>query len=57
VAQGMQRKKRTYHGATFNGNDSRRLLSKVDRLEALSPPNQCAKFITALKSLDDIVSS
>ena len=50
-------KKETYHGGTFNGNDSRRLLSKVDRLEALSLPNQYGKFITALKSIRDVVSS
>ena len=50
-------KKEEYHGGTFAGNESRKLLKNVDRLEALEPPTQCRKIICALKSFNEVVAS
>ena len=50
-------KKEEYHGGTFAGNESRKLLKNVNRLEALSPPGNIEKFITAFKSFNEVVSS
>ena len=50
-------KKEEYHGGTFAGNECRRLLKNVDRLEALSPQADCVKFVTAFRSFDAVVSS
>ena len=49
--------KEEYHGGTFAGNESRQLLRNVDRLEALAPPEECKKFVTAFKSFNDVVSA
>ena len=50
-------KKEAYHGGQFAGNESRKLLNNVDKLEALSPPIQCERFIIAFKSFNEVVSS
>ena len=50
-------KKEEYHGGSFAGNDSRRLLQNVNRLEALNPPASCEKFVSASKSFNEVVSS
>ena len=50
-------KEEEYHSGNFAGNESRRLLKNVDQLEALSPPADCVKFVTAFRSFDAVVSS
>ena len=50
-------KKEEYHGGTFAGNESRKLLKNVGRLEALSPPTQCDNFVSAFKSFNEVVTS
>ena len=50
-------KKEEYHGGSSGGNESRKLLKNVDRLEALSPPTSCIKFVSAFKSFNEVVSS
>ena len=50
-------KKEVYHSGKFAGYESRKLLMYVDRLEALSLPISCEKFITAFKSFNEVVSS
>ena len=50
-------KKEAYHGGTFAGNESRALLYNVAKVEALSPPSQCKKFIKAFRSFNDVVAS
>ena len=49
-------KNEDYHGGSFAGNESRKLLQNIDRLEALSPPSSCTKFINAFKSFNQVVS-
>ena len=44
-------KKEAYHGTQFAGNESSKLLNNVDKLEALSPPIQCERFIIAFKTI------
>ena len=34
-------KKEDYHGGSFAGNESRKLVKIIDPLEALSPPSSC----------------
>ena len=48
--------KENYCGGIFAGNESRKLMKIIDRLEALSPPSSCAKFINAFKLFDQVVS-
>ena len=50
-------KKEDYHGGSFPGNESRKLLKSIDRLEAISPPSSCTKFINAYKSFNQVVSA
>ena len=50
-------KKEEYHGGSFAGNESRKLLKNIDRLEALSPPPSCGKFINIFKSFNEVVLS
>lgn len=50
-------KKEEYHGGSFAGNESRKLLKNIDRLETLSPPPTCNVFINALRSFNAVVSS
>ena len=50
-------KKEEYHGGSFAGNPSRKLLLNIDRLEALEPPEACKKFISAFKSFNDVVTA
>ena len=50
-------KKETYHGGQFAGNEIRKLLINVDKLEALSPAIQCERFTSAFKSFNEVVSS
>ena len=50
-------KKEEYHGGSFSGNDSRRLLVNVKRLEALKPPSFVEKYIVAFKSFNSVVES
>ena len=50
-------KKEEYHGGSVAGNDSRRLLQNVNRLEALNPPASCEKFVSAFKSFNEVESS
>ena len=50
-------KKGECHGSGFAGNERRNLLKSTDRLEALSPPSSCTKFINAFKSFNQPVSS
>ena len=49
-------KKEGYHGGSFAGSESRKLLKSIDRLEALSPPSSSTKFINAFKSFNQVVS-
>ena len=49
-------KKTDYHGGKFEGNDSRKLLKKVDQLEGLAPNNKVVKkYAKAFKALNDVV--
>ena len=50
-------KKEEYHGGSFSGNNSRRLLQNVTRLAALSPPASYGKFVGAFKSFKEVVLS
>ena len=50
-------KKEEYHGGSFPGNGSRKLLQNVDCLETLSPSSSCGKFVSAFNSFDEVVSS
>ena len=50
-------KREDYHGGSFNGNSSRKLLKNVDRLEALNPPQNVQKFITTFKSFNAVVAA
>ena len=52
-------KKTDYHGGSFEGNDSRALLKKVDQLERFCPSNnpKVKKFAVAFKALNDVVSA
>ena len=50
-------KNKDYHGGSFVGNESRKLLKSIDCLEALSPPSSCTKFINAFKLFNQVVSS
>lgn len=50
-------KKEAYHGGTFAGNESRKLLKNVNRLEGLSPPSQCENYVVAFKSFNEVVAS
>ena len=49
-------KREQYHGGQFNGNDSRKLLQNIDKLEEICPP-QYEKFISTLKAFNDVVTS
>ena len=49
-------KKEDCHGGSFASNESRKILKSIDRLEALSPPSSCAKFINAFKLFNEVVS-
>ena len=46
-----------YHGGTFAGNESRKLLKIINRLETLSPPSSYMKIINAFKSFNQLASS
>ena len=46
-----------YHGGSFAGNESRKLLKIINRLETLSPPSSYMKFINAFKSFNQLASS
>ena len=48
--------RKEYHGGSFSGSNSRKLLQIVDRLESLNPPSSCGKFESAFKSLCEVVS-
>ena len=51
-------KKTGYHGWKFEGNQSRELLKKVDKLEGLCPTNiNVTKYVKAFKALNKVVSS
>ena len=50
-------KKEEYHGGTFAGNASRKLLKNVDRLEALQPPQIVIKYVNAFKSFNHAVAA
>ena len=51
-------KKSEYHGGKFEGNDSRKLLKKVDQLEGLCPTNgKVKKFAKTFMALNDVVSA
>ena len=50
-------KKEDYHGCQFAGNESRKLLKNVDKLEALHPPASATKFITAFRSFNAVVEA
>ena len=49
-------KKEDYHGGSFAGNESTKLLKSINRLEVLSPPSSCTKFINAFTSFNQVVS-
>ena len=50
-------KKTDYHGWKFEGNQSRELLKKVDKLEGLCPTNiNVTKYVKAIKALNEVVS-
>ena len=50
-------KKVEYHGGQFAGNESRKLLNNVDKLQALHPPSSVTKFITAFRSFNAVVEA
>ena len=50
-------KKGEYHGRSFAGNDSRKLLQNVDSLEPLKPPSSRGKYVSAFNSFNEVVSS
>ena len=50
-------KKEEYHGGQFVGNDSRKLLKNVHKLEALNPPTSIEKFISAFNSFNAVVEA
>lgn len=50
-------KKEAYHGGTFAGDESRKLLTSVSKLQVLNPPKQCKKFINVFTSLNKVVTS
>ena len=49
--------KEEYHGGSVAGNDSRRLLQNLNRVEALNPPASCEEFVSAFKSFNEVVLS
>ena len=50
-------KKEEYHGGKFAGNESRKLLRYVNRLEQLNPPASVNNFITAFNSFNAVVDA
>ena len=50
-------KREEYHGGSFNGNDSRKLLKNIAILEELTPPSNVQIFIDTLKAFDEVVIS
>ena len=50
-------KKEDYHGGTFAGNESRKLLTSVSKLKVLNPSKQCEKFINVFTSLNKVVTT
>ena len=50
-------KREEYHGGSFNGNDSRKLLKNVGILKELLLPSQCKLFIEAFESFNDVVTA
>lgn len=53
----MQCKERGVSCRSFAGNNSRKYLQNVDRLEALNPPSSYGKFMIAFNSFNEVVSS
>ena len=47
----------SYHGQDFKGNECRRLLKSLDKLEAAVPPSMGAPFLKCLRDLDRLVGS
>ena len=45
-----------YHGGAFEGNDCKKLLKNVGKLEELGP-NYCDGFIAAFKVFDTVVAA
>ena len=52
-------RKTEYHGGSFEGNDSRALLKKVNRLEELYPANnlKAQKYSVAFNALNEVVGA
>ena len=50
-------KKTDYHGGSFEGNESRRLLKKVDRLQNLSANEVVMRYVDAFKDFIEVVSA
>ena len=49
-------KKEDYHGGSFAGKESRKLLKRINRLEELRHPSSGTKFIDAFKLFNQVVS-
>ena len=50
-------KKEDYHGRDFVSNDSWKFLENFDCLETFDPPSSCGKFVSVLKSFNEVLSS
>ena len=50
-------KKTDYHGGSFEGNESRRLLKNVDRLQHLSTNEVVMRHVDAFKDFNEVVSA
>ena len=48
-------KKVGYHGRSFIGNDSKKLLQNVDGLKELNLPSSCGRFVSAFKFFSEVV--
>ena len=52
----MHLKREEYHGGSFNGNDSRKLLKNISILEEIAPPS-VRSFVDAMKTFNEVVQS
>ena len=50
-------KKTDYRGGSFEGNESRRLLKKIDRLQNLSTNEVVMRYVDAFKDFNRVVSA
>ena len=50
-------KKTDYHGGSFEGNESKRLLKNVDCLQHLSTNEEVMRYVDAFKDFNEVVSA